>query len=682
MEEEEEIRDHRGFSGGNSETCGEGNGVDHIVGTSITEKVEIHSNIADNEGTNVVLEGVDSSSPVVDDDLFEHVPLKEHNKNAEDVNESLIPDNLRHSSGGSEETFEFSFGNVPSSGFNSPLGAEMLHDHHFSSPGHERDLTDNITVSSSSASLDSALYFRVDSGFSPVESPQKTKPKQVMLNVSPELLHLVDSAIMGKTESLEKLKNIVSGVEIFGNGEEAVNIAYLVVDSLLATMGDMVFTESSVMRDANAIQTLLDGCRRCYWSIRESDSVNTFSINEDARLVGEVNALIDELLVVVELLVVAAPPSLAVEDVQCLLGFMVDCPQPNQVVRVLHLIYRLVVQPNTSRAQTFAEAFISSGGIETLLVLLQREANAGDIDAPNFSSSKRDEALSSQKTEVDIGDRTSEDIGCDYTGPMDKNDLTSQEKAYESKSFDGSTISNIQRMSSIHENPFIKNLGGISFSLSAENARNNVYNIDKSDGIIVGIINLLSALVISGYLKFDKPVPPDVTNNILGLIEGGGTMFDDKVSLLLFGLQKAFEAAPNRLMTSNVYTALLAASINMSSTDEGLYLYDSRHRFEHLQLLLVLLRSLSYASSALQSRALQDLLILACSHPENRSSLTKMDEWPEWILEILISNHEKSGSKNTNSSRTRDVEDFIHNFLIIMLEHSMRQKDGWKVRLF
>ncbi|CAA3000073.1 BEACH domain-containing C2 [Olea europaea subsp. europaea] len=1288
MEEKEETRDRRGFSGGNSETRGEGNGADHSVGTSITEKVEIHSNIADNEGINVVLEGVDSSPPLVDDDLFEHVPLKENNKIAEDVHGSFSPDNLRHSSGGSEETFEFSFGNASTSGFNSPHDAEVHHNHHFSSPGPQGDSTNNITVPSSSASLDSALHFHVDSGYSPAESPQKTKPKQVMLNVSPELLHLVDSAIMGKTESLERLKNIVSGVEIFGNGEEAVKIAYLVVDSLLATMGgvesfeededgnppsvmlnsraaivsgelipwlpavgdfedfmsprtrmvrgllailractrnrhmccvagllgvllhsterifvhyigspdksnwdgtplcsciqylaghsvspsdlhqwlhvitkllttpwasrlvlslekamagkevrgpactfefdgessgllgpgdsrwpftngfafatwiyiesfadnlstattaaaiaaaaaatsgksspmsaaaaasalagegtahmprlfsflsadnqgmeayfhaqflvvecgsgkgrksslhfthafkpqcwyfiglehtckqallgkseselrlyvdgslyesrpfdfpriskplafccigtnppptiaglqrrrrqcplfaemgpvyifkepigtdrmarlasrggdvlpsfgsgavspslatnnhvqsmaqdgsfldaeiagclhllyhpnllsgrycpdaspsgtagmlrrpaevlgqvyvatrvratealwalahggpmsllplvvsnmhetslvplqndlslssstttlaapifriislaiqhpgnseelcrrrgpevlstilkyllqtmsllnisndygvgyeelvaavvclcqsqkfnhslkvqlfstllldlkiwslcsyglqkkllsslaDMVFTESSVMRDANAIQMLLDGCRRCYWSIRESDSVNTFSINEDAHRVGEVNALIDELLVVIELLVMDAAPSMAVEDVRCLLGFIVDCPQPNQVVRVLHLIYRLVVQPNTFRAQTFAEAFISSGGIETLLVLLQREANAGDIDVPNFSS-KSDETLSSQKTEEDIGDRTSEDIGCDDTGPMVKNDLTSEAKAHEPESFDGSTISNSRRMSSIPEHPFIKNLGGISFSISAENARNNVYNIDKSDGIIVGVINLLSALVISGYLKFDKPVPPDVTNNILVVIEGGATMFDDKISLLLFGLRKAFEAAPNRLMTSKVYTALLAASINSSSTDEGLYLYDSGTRFEHLQLLLVLLRSLPYASSSLQSRALQDLLILACSHPENRSSLTKMDEWPEWILEILISNHEKSGSKNRNSSSTRDVEDFIHNFLIIMLEHSMRQKDGWK----
>lgn len=107
--------------------------------------------------------------------------------------------------------------------------------------------------------------------------------------------------------------------------------SYGLQKKLLSSLADMVFTESSVMRDANAIQMLLDGCRRCYWTVREKDSVNTFSMNEDARLVGEVNALVDELLVVIELIIVAAPPSSAADDVRCLLGFMVDCPQPNQV---------------------------------------------------------------------------------------------------------------------------------------------------------------------------------------------------------------------------------------------------------------------------------------------------------------------------------------------------------------
>lgn len=51
----------------------------------------------------------------------------------------------------------------------------------------------------------------------------------------------------------------------------------------------------------------------------------------------------------------------------------------------------------------------------------------------------------------------------------------------------------------------------------------------------------------------------------------------------------------------------------------------------------------------------QDLLFLACSHPENRSSLTKMEEWPEWILEVLISNYEALSSNF-------DMESFIMSF--------------------
>ncbi|MCI40163.1 BEACH domain-containing protein lvsC, partial [Trifolium medium] len=84
------------------------------------------------------------------------------------------------------------------------------------------------------------------------------------------------------------------------------------------------------MRDANAIQVLLDGCRRCYWTVLEKDSVNTVPLTGATRPVGEVNALVDELLVVIELLIVAASPSLVSNDVRCLLGFIVDCPQPGQ----------------------------------------------------------------------------------------------------------------------------------------------------------------------------------------------------------------------------------------------------------------------------------------------------------------------------------------------------------------
>lgn len=36
------------------------------------------------------------------------------------------------------------------------------------------------------------------------------------------------------------------------------------------------------------------------------------------------------------------------------------------------------------------------------------------------------------------------------------------------------------------------------------------------------------------------------------------------------------------------------------------------------------------------------MLLLACTHPENRTLLTTMPEWPEWLLEVLISNYEVS----------------------------------------
>ena len=45
------------------------------------------------------------------------------------------------------------------------------------------------------------------------------------------------------------------------------------------------------------------------------------------------------------------------------------------------------------------------------------------------------------------------------------------------------------------------------------------------------------------------------------LHDGNGTMFDDKVSLLLFALHKAFQATPRRLMSSKVYAALFGALV-------------------------------------------------------------------------------------------------------------------------
>jgi Domain of unknown function (DUF4704) len=100
---------------------------------------------------------------------------------------------------------------------------------------------------------------------------------------------------------------------------------------LLSSLADMVFTETACLRDANVLQMLLDGCRRCYWVVREVDSVDSFSPCGASRPMGELNSLVDELLVVIELLIGAGAPNLASDDMRCLIGFIVDCPQPNQV---------------------------------------------------------------------------------------------------------------------------------------------------------------------------------------------------------------------------------------------------------------------------------------------------------------------------------------------------------------
>ncbi|KAK3141841.1 hypothetical protein QOZ80_4BG0338950 [Eleusine coracana subsp. coracana] len=461
---------------------------------------------------------------------------------------------------------------------------------------------------------------------------------------------------------------------------------------LLSSLADMVFTESACMRDAKAMQMLLDGCRRCYWAVWEPDSIDNSALTGTKRSPGEVNALVDELLVIIELLLGAASPTAISDDVRCLIGFVADCPQPNQVARVLHLIYRLIVQPNVSRANMFAQSFISSGGVETLLVLLQREAKTGNknILGDSGASSSENDVLRDVITDKQASsgdDKCDDKCEADEIKSVEHHNTFIHKEVAENEATDtnddcSSMLDpNIEKKVLSFENGLLKNLGGITFSITSDNVRNNVYNVDKGDGIVVGIIHILGALVASGHLKFDDSgaASPNISvGNQTTLNEDGNTISEDRVSLLLFALQKAFQAAPSRLMTANVYMALISAAINVSSVDENLNLYDSGHRFEHIQLLLVLLRSLPYASRAFQARAIQDLLFLACSHPDNRTTITSIAEWPEWILEVLIYNHEMGGKKNADGVSIGEIEDLIHNFLIIMLEHSIRQKDGWK----
>uniref|UniRef100_A0A453P875 DUF4704 domain-containing protein n=2 Tax=Aegilops tauschii subsp. strangulata TaxID=200361 RepID=A0A453P875_AEGTS len=349
-----------------------------------------------------------------------------------------------------------------------------------------------------------------------------------------------------------------------------------------------------------------------------------------------------------------------------------------QVPRVLLLIYRLIVHPNSTRAHMYAQSFISRGGVEALLVLLQREAKSGNnntfnnCDVPQNAAKWNGSSQSKSTNSRSLLKPASSEANCNRETPS--------VDSHESPSHDGNSEPVSTSKWRLLKNQFLKNRSGMDLPSITDNVQNNVYNIDNGDGVLVGIVHILGALVASGHLKFASLIAkPKLPSGFLTTANGeGNTMFEDRVSLLLFALQKAFQAAPRRLMTRNVYRSLISAVINISSANDNLNLYDSDYRFQHIPLLLVLLRSLPYASRAFQARTLQDLLFLVCSHPENRSTMTSIAEWPDWILEVMISNHEMGDNKDSDGVSIYELEDVIHKFLLIMLEHSMWQKDGWK----
>ncbi|KAL3680877.1 hypothetical protein R1sor_023833 [Riccia sorocarpa] len=484
--------------------------------------------------------------------------------------------------------------------------------------------------------------------------------------------------------------------------------AYGLQKKLLSTLADLAFSEALTMRAANAVQLLLDGCRRCYWVVREPDSLHHYAGGKSSRPVGELNALVDELLVVVELLVGSAPLPLSGPDVSSLVQFVLDCPQPNQVARVLHLIYRLVVQPNAGRAALFAETLLASGAVEMLLILLQREADlheppsavltvwdsANDTPVATPQSSKSDSGVSpAQNDGAPDPSSSSEDSGFSQGQSLDLpaglppiKVRPSASKSFSSKSKRFPSV----RLDLAGQKKYAgRNLGGISLSISADNARINFRNLDSGDGIMVGVVSLIGALISGGFLKlvsFSSAATfasSKSSGEITSTGEGGIGIAVGIGTWMMYALRQAFEAAPKRLLTDNVYSVILHSVVRLEmgslASQDRLMLYDSGHRFEHIDLLLVLLQSLPFGSPALQHRALQDILFVACIHPENRATLTSMPEWPEWLLEVLISNYEVvPGTRPDGLISYEDVEELVYSFITIILEYSMRLKDGWK----
>jgi len=261
-----------------------------------------------------------------------------------------------------------------------------------------------------------------------------------------------------------------------------------------------------------------------------------------------------------------------------------------QVARVLHLIYRLVVQPNTTKAAAFADTLLANGGVEMLLTLLRREAELGeglintsteatDPETKN-SGSNNDEQVANEQEElteevpssfIREGIKLTEESG-EFSNPKS---LGTYDEPRGIRKDDlqlplpTKTVVSVARSRSFaYKAPAAGTLGGISSSISADSVRNKFRNVDCSDGIMVGIVTLLGALISGGHLKVmsfgmavSQSSPSSAGAGVTVSGEGTTGVAATAVVWLLFALEKAFQSAPKKLMTVNVYAALLPAVI-------------------------------------------------------------------------------------------------------------------------
>lgn len=408
-----------------------------------------------------------------------------------------------------------------------------------------------------------------------------------------------------------------------------------------------------------------------------------------------------------------------------------------QVARVLHLLYNLIVQPNSDRASAFAEMFLDNGGAEMLILLLRREAELSETGhfegpVPGANSVPRNEharALNGETGgEGSSADKTAQRSFSD--GAMYDSDSHKESpgeagspqranglpKTFSSQSLHRSigssgSIAKSAVITSILKQGILSptgrlvhgtlppslNLNSITLSVTGGTAH-TFRNVDHGDGIVIGVVNLLGGLLHGGHLTLSSPEavhpPPsrlDFNSPVGGVSGGKGDGRQEVGVWLVYALQKALEAAPGRLITDTVYSALLLAVLRYEATnkvpgshggEERLTLYGGGHRFENPELLAALLRVLPVATRGMQLRALQDMLLLCCTHVENRFCVTGSPDWPEWVLEMLLADDEvkavmrERGEPSPEALET--VTELCLSFLSLMLEHSLRIKDGWR----
>ena len=125
----------------------------------------------------------------------------------------------------------------------------------------------------------------------------------------------------------------------------------------------------------------------------------------------------------------------------------------------------------------------------------------------------------------------------------------------------------------------------------------------------------------------------------------------------------AFKRGSDALLTTEVYEAIFESSIsidlsNINMTEPARLISGG---------MLDMLSALSDCEESISSRALNDVMLLACAYADNRNMILSLPEFPDWLVKILVYSTD-IGVKNT-----------ANDLLLILLQHSMRLQDGWRV---
>lgn len=127
----------------------------------------------------------------------------------------------------------------------------------------------------------------------------------------------------------------------------------------------------------------------------------------------------------------------------------------------------------------------------------------------------------------------------------------------------------------------------------------------------------------------------------------------------------AFNRGSKDLLTLDVYKAVMQSALSIDITTN--INMTEPVRMISAGILGSMLATLSRCGDEVSKQALNDMMLIAIAYAENRDLLLSLPEFPNWLTGVLV------------KSQSREVLDAASNLLLILLQHSMRISDGWRV---